>query len=188
MKPTLLLLLAPLAWASTGYAQMPPPPSSAQMWQKSQQTDSARTFTYSRYTLSGKFQVSPQEQAANRPALAVDCIPGKGSAPAGGKFLAANLLAESPLKIVYVEPEEIHGTSYYAKVVVRIRADGAKEEEEKWSAGADKASASISRDTLKRILRAHSISITTDDDHGSQLAMQFEMPDATFVEQACDLK
>jgi len=111
------------------------------------------------------------------PTLAVDCIPGTGSHPSKGRFLAANLLVGITLKIVYVEPEEIHGTSYYPKVAVQFRANDAKEDEEKWSVGAEKTSASIPKDSLKTILRARSIAITADDDHGSPVAMQFDMPD-----------
>ena len=192
MKPNPLLLLAPLALAlalaTFGLAEpAPQQPSSAPGWQPSQKTDTAGTYAYTRFTLVGKYLASPHGQAANRPALALDCIPGQGSHPDKGKFLAANLLVESTLKIVYVEPEEIHGTSYFPKVVVRYRADGAKEEEQKWSAGADKTSASIPKDSLKKILRAHTVAITAADDSGSPVAMQFVMPDAALVEQGCSV-
>jgi hypothetical protein len=188
MKPTPLLLLAPLAWATFGLAEpAPQQPSSAPVWQSSQKADAAGTYTYTRFVLVGKFLASPHGQAAGRPALALDCIPGTGSHPDKGKFLAANLLVESTLKIVYVEPEEIRGTSYFPKVVVRYRTDGAKQEEEKWSAATDKTSASIPRDSLKKILRAHSVAITADDDGGHSVAMQFMMPDAALVEQGCNV-
>jgi hypothetical protein len=187
MKPAPLLLLAPLAWTAFGFAEpAPQQPPAAQVWQQSQKTDTARTYTYTRFTLAGKF-TSPHDPAASRPALAVDCIPGQGSPPARGRFLAANLLVGGTLKIVYVEPEEIRGTSYFPKVVVRYRADSAKDAEEKWSAGTDKTSASIPKDSLKKILRAHTVAITAEDDHGSPVAMQFEMPDAAPVDQGCNV-
>jgi hypothetical protein len=188
MKPTPLLLLAPLAWASIGFAQQPPQqPLSAHAWQQSQNSDAARTYTYQRFTLVGKFLTPPHDQAANRPALAVDCIPGGGSHQSKGKFLAANLLVGSTLKILYVEPEEIRGMSYYPKVAVRYRADDAKDKEDKWSAGGDKTSASIPKDALKEFLRAHTVAIGVDDDRGTQVAMQFDMPDAALVEQSCNV-
>jgi hypothetical protein len=186
MKTTPLLLLAPLACASIGFAQPAQQPASANAWLQSQKSDTAHTYAYQRFTLAGKFLTPPHDQAANPPALAVDCIPGKGSHPKG-KYLAANLLVGSTLKIIYVEPEEIRGTSYFPKVVVRYHADDAKDKEEKWSAGADKTSVAIPKDSLKELLRAHSVSVNMDDDHGSQVAIQFDMPDATLIEQSCNV-
>jgi hypothetical protein len=192
MKPTPLLLLVPLAWVSFGFAQpAPKQPSSAHGWQQSQQNDAARAFTYTRFTLVGKFvtspQVKPPQDVPDIPALTVDCIPGQESHSARGRFLAANLLVGATLKVVYVEPEEIRGTSYFPKVAVRYRTDGAGEEQEKWSPGAEKTSASIPKDALKKILRARTLAITADADRGPQVAMQFDLPDAAPVEEACNV-
>jgi len=186
MKPTPLLLIVSFAAASFGFAQSAPQePSSAHGWQQSQKADTAATFTYTQFTLAGKFLSPPHDKAASRPALVLDCIPGSSSHAAKGRLLGANLLVGMTLKIVYVEPEEIRGTSYYPKVVARYQIDGANAEEDKWTAGTDKTSVAIPKDALKQILRAHSVAITTDDEHGSQVAMQFEIPDSTMVEQGC---
>jgi len=91
------------------------------------------------------------------------------------------------MKIDYVEPLEIHGTSYYPKISIRYRLDDAKEEEEKWAPGPDKASAIIPKDWLKKILRAHTVEISGNNDQGSQLAMQFDLPASTPVEDACNV-
>ena len=188
MKPTPILLLLALAWASLGFTQSTPQQSPARTWRQTQRTDAAKTMTYTRFTLAGKFVSSPQDQAANHPALAVDCIPGKGSDHPKGKYLAASLLVGTALKIVYIEPEEIRGMSYLPKVAVRYRADDAADEEkENWSPGADKTSASIPKDSLKKILRARTLAMTADDEDGSPIAMQFEMPDPTLVEAACNV-
>jgi hypothetical protein len=189
MKPAPLLLLLPLAWISLGFAQSAPQqPPAGHTWRQSQRADAAKTMTYTRFTLTGKFISSPQDQASNRPALAVDCIPGKGSDHPKGKYLAANLLVGTTLKIDYIEPEEIRGMSYLPKVAARYRTDDAADEEkENWSPGADKTSASIPKDSLKKILRAHTFAITADDEHGSPIAMQFDMPDPTLVEASCNV-
>jgi hypothetical protein len=91
------------------------------------------------------------------------------------------------MKVVYVEPEEIHGTSYYPKVVVRYRTDDAKEEEEKWSPGTEKTSVSIPKHSLQKILRARTVAISAPDERGSQIAVRFDMPDPTPVEEACNV-
>ena len=183
MKPTPLVLLVPLAMASLGLNAMTPqqPP----VWRQSQKTDAAAGTTYTRFTLAGKFLKSPQGDVPNRPAIVLDCAPGRGSHPHKGRLLSGNLLVGAPLKIVYVEPEEIHGTSYYPKVSIHYRLDNAKEEIEKWSSGTEKASASIASGALKKMLRAHTVEITADDDHGSPVVMQFDMPDPTPVEAGC---
>ncbi len=188
MKPTPLLLLVPLAWVSPGLAEpVPQQPSSAPVWRQTAITDAVRAITYTRFTLAGKSITSPQDAVSNRSALVVDCIPGTQLHPSKGRFLAANLLAGVAMKVVYVEPEEIHGTSYYPKVVVRYRTDDAKEEEEKWSPGTEKTSVSIPKHSLKRILRARTVAISAPDDHGSQIAVRFDMPDPTPVEEACNV-
>jgi hypothetical protein len=186
MKPITLLLVVALAWAACGFAQTPQTPAAAQVWRQTQETDTARSFNFARYTAVGKF-LGPRSQVANRPALVVDCIPGTGSHADKGKFLAANLLVGTALKIVYVEPEEIHGTSYFPKVAVRYHTDGAKDQEEKWSAGTDKSSAAVPKELLKRFLRARTLAVTADDESGSPIAMQFDLSDPALVAQGCDV-
>jgi hypothetical protein len=187
MKMTSLYYLLLLAWTATGSAQPAAKLSQAPVWRQSQETNSADAYNYTRFTLMGRFTAGRGESAA-RPALAVDCIPGTEAQHPKGRFLAANLLVGSALKVIYVEPSEIHGTSYFPKVVVRYRADeAAKPEKDNWSPGADKASTSVPRDALKAFLRARTVAISADDDHGRQMAMQFDMPDPTPVAEGCNL-
>jgi hypothetical protein len=187
MKPTPLLLLVPLAWASCGFAQQAPPQSAAAHgWQQSQNTDAVRAMTYTRFTLGGKFSNS-QTAAPNRPALVLDCIPAAESGAARGKFLSASLLIGTPLKVLYVEPEEIHGTSYYQKIAVTYHIGDRKDHSEKWSLGTEKMSAALPKNVVKKILRAHSLTVSAEDDAGLPLTMQFDIPDAAAVEAGCNV-
>ena len=183
MKPTPLVLLVALALASFGFSTTAPQEPS--VWRQSQKTSAADRITYTRFTLAGKFLKSPQGDVPNRPSFVLDCVSGKGSRRPKGRLMAGNLLVGTTLKIVYIEPEEIHGTSYYPKVSVRYRMDNAKEELEKWSTGTEKTSASIPVGSLKKMLRAHTVEITADDDRGLPVVMQFDMPDPTPVEAGC---
>jgi hypothetical protein len=194
VKPTSLLLLVALAWAAVGFAQTASPSPAAQhAWHQSQKPDPGGTYTFTRFTLEGKFLGSPQ--GANRPALTVDCIPGTESKRGKPKYLTASLLVGTELKVTYVEPEEIRGTSYYPKVAVSYSTDGGGESaDQNWSLGtdrtpnaapADKDAASIPREALKKMLRAHTVAITADDSHGSPIQMQFDMPDSAALEAAC---
>jgi hypothetical protein len=184
MKSTPFVLLLPLAMASFGFNAMAPqqPP----VWRQSQKNDAAGETTYTRFTLAGKFLKAPQGDVfSNHPSLVLDCAPGRGSHPRKGRLLTGNLLVGTALKILYVEPEEIHGTSYFQKISVRYRLDDAKEETERWSPGTEKASASIPASALKKMLRAHAVELTADDNHGLPVVIQFDMPDPGPVEAAC---
>lgn len=184
MKKTTMYLLL-LAWASAGFAQTATQkPAAAPQWRPSQETNAIEAYTYTRYTLVGRFTASAS-QSADRPALAIDCIPGTGS---DRKYLAANLLVGSALKIIYVEPPEIHGTSYFPKVAVKYRANDAKDlEKDNWAPGTDKSSTSVPRDALKTFLRARTVTIDAENDHGSPIEMQFDMPDPGPVSEGCNL-
>jgi hypothetical protein len=190
MKISALLPLFSLGFASFGFTAMAQQPSA---WQQSQKTDAAAGTEYTRFILAGKFVKSPQGEVPDHPTLALDCVPGKESYRHKSRFVAGNLVVGSPLKIHYVEPEEIHGTSYYPKVSIRYRLDGAKEEVEKWSPGTDKTSASVStsasipEDAVKKMLRAHTVAITAEDAGGLPLVIRFDMPDPALVEEGCNV-
>jgi hypothetical protein len=186
VKRNLLLLLVPLASPTLAIAgPAPQQPSSGLVWQQSERTNTAEAYTFSRFTLVDKFLTPLPDVDPNRPALVVDCIPAKESRRGKGTFLAGNLFVGTTLKIAYVEPEEIRGINYFPMVAVRYHTDNAKDEEQKWSPGSDKTSASIDKHSLKKILRARTFAITADDTRGSQVTMQFDMPDPTLVEEAC---
>jgi hypothetical protein len=186
MKAAPLLLLVPLALVSFGFSAISPQQAStAPMWRQSQKTNPSRGTTYTRFTLEGKFLKAPQGDFPNRPALVLDCAPSRGSRK--GKFVAADILIGPTMKIDYVEPQEIHGTSYYPKISVQYRIDDAKEEEGKWTPGTEKTSATVPKDSLKKILRAHTVELTTEDDRGSRVVMQFDMPNSPPVEEACNV-
>jgi isochorismate synthase EntC len=71
---------------------------------------------------------------------------------------------------------------------VQYRIDDAKEpEKENWTPGTEKTSAAIPKDSLKKILRAQAVDLTVGDDRGSEVAMKFDMPDPTPVEDACNV-
>jgi len=187
MTSTSVLVLVPLLCASLAFsARLPQQSSSEQAWRRTEMTDSGRASTYTRFALTGKFLKRPPGDVTTPPVLAVDCAPRrKGSAQ--GKLITGNLLAGVPLKIDYVEPTEIHGTSYYPKVFVQIRVDDAKPEKRSWNPGRDKTSALFAKYSLKKILHAHTVEITTKDDSGSEVVMQFDIPDSKQVAEGCDV-
>jgi hypothetical protein len=202
MKANLLFLVVPLACPTFGIAaSAPQQPSSVPQWQQSQRTNAVDDFAYSRFTLMGQFVTPPQDSMPNRPAFVLDCIPADESPRGKDTLLVGNLLVGTNLKVMYVESEEIpsgiSGMFYFPKIAVRYRIDNAKKEEQdqwwptsarpayQWSASSDKTSASIPKHSLKEILRARSVAITTSDDHGRKIVVRFDMPDPTLVEKVC---
>jgi hypothetical protein len=186
MKQLQALFLVPLALFFTisisTFAQQPPATPQTQGWHQTQLTSGNAAV---RFVLSGKFLKGPTSEVTNRPALAMDCGKGRGS---GGKFVAGTLLVGAPLKIEYVEPTEIHGTSYFQKVFAQLRVDDGKVEKRTWTPGKEKTSAVFGKYTLKKILHAHTVEITVKDEGGTELVMQFDIPDSSSVAQACGEK
>ena len=185
MKSTPLLTLVPLLWASLGFTTTAQQQSSSsgQAWRQTQVTEGPAS---TRFSLTGKFLKRPAGDVSNPPVLAIDCGRGRGSK---GKLINGNLQVGVPLKINYVEPTEIHGTSYYPKVFVQVRVDDeAKKDKRQWTPGKDKTSAVFSKYSLKKMLSAHIVEISTQDDAGNDVVMQFDVPsDSKAVAVACDV-
>jgi hypothetical protein len=185
MKPASMFLLVPLACGAFAFsAAVPQQAGVAQDWRQTERTDAVRG-AYTRYSLAGKFLKTAPGDASNRPSLVVDCSPNNRSGKP--KFVRGTLVVGDPLKIDWVEPEEIKGISYFPKVLVVYRLDDAKQDKEDWSPANDKTSATFSKGSLEKMLRAHTVEISAEDARGSQVAMQFDMPGGTVVEQGCDV-
>jgi hypothetical protein len=186
MKATSVFLFVPLALASVALpAKTLQPQSSSQGWKLTQKTDAIHD-AYTRFTLVGKFLKSPQgDDTSNRPAMVVDCSSYNRSHKS--KFWRGSLAVGDPLKIDWVEPEQIEVTSYYPKVAVVYRLNDGKEDKENWTPGTNKTSASFPKSSLQKILRARTLELTAEDNHGLHVVMQFDMPDPTQVEQTCDV-
>ena len=97
--------------------------TSAPAWQQSLRNDPSRDYAYTRFTLPGRFVKPAADAATPAPTLTLDCVTARDSHPLTGRVLAANVSAGSALKVVYVEPLEIHGTSYFCLLYTSDAAD-----------------------------------------------------------------
>ncbi|MGD0545934.1 MAG: hypothetical protein ABSB65_16130 [Candidatus Acidiferrales bacterium] len=185
MKPASILLILPLAFASFAFSAPTPQEPSTKEWRQTQRTDPVRG-EYTRYTLVGKFLQAPSGDSTSRPSLVVDC--GTYNRSHKSKFFRGTLVVGDPLKIDWVEPEEIHGIDYFPKVDVVYRLNDAKEDKEQWTPSTDKTSASFSKGSLEKMLHAHTVEITAKDKSGSPISMQFDLPDASVLEQGCEVE
>jgi hypothetical protein len=163
------------------------PATSGTQWRRTEKDDPNRNRTLVQFTLRGQFLKPPRAEAPNRPAILVSCTPNERNA-SEGRFADAQILVGSPLKIDYVEPLQLTtGNSYNLKVTVQLRVDDAKDRERQWPASADKSSASIPKDVVKEILRAHAVVMTVREKDAAEVEMHFDMPDPSLVEKACDI-
>jgi hypothetical protein len=161
--------------------------TSAIQWRRTEKDDPSRSRTLIQFTLRGTFVKPPRAQASNRPAILVSCTPNERDA-SEGRFENAQILVGSPVKIDYVEPLQLTtGNSYNLKVTVQLRIDDEKDRERQWPAGADKSSASIPKDAVKEMLRAHAVVMTVHEKDAGDVEMHFDMPDPSQVEKACDI-
>jgi hypothetical protein len=135
--------------------------------------------------LAGEFVKAPADDDSSRPLLVVDCNSYNRSHKP--KFFRGTLVVGDPLKIDWVEPDQIEGISYFPKVAVVYRLNDAKEEQENWTPSTSKTSASFPKGSLEKMLRAHTVEITAEDKSGAPITMQFDMPDSTPIEKGCDV-
>jgi hypothetical protein len=185
MKPASVFLLVPLVCVSLAFSAVTPQqPPSAQGWWKTQRTDPYRGM-YTRFSLVGKFVKAPAGDDSGRPSLVVDCSSYNRSHKP--KFFRGTLVVGDPLKIDWVEPDQIEGISYFPKVAVVYRLNDAKEDQENWTPSTNKTSASFPKGSLEKMLRANTVEITAEDKSGAPIVMQFDIPDSTTVEQGCDV-
>lgn len=168
------------------FAQQSTPP--AQKWRQSQKPDSVRGISYTQFTLAGKFVKWPSGDASNRPTIEVDCTPSESGRESRRQFMRAYLLVGVPLKTKYVEPEEIkQGISYFPLINVAYAPDSGKQRREQWSPGPEKTSATIEKASLQRMLDAHTVVISVDEDRAGEVTMQFDIPDSAALAETCDL-
>jgi hypothetical protein len=185
MKTASILLILPLAVASFAFSAVTRQEPSTHEWRQTQRTDPVRG-EYTRYTLVGKFLQAPSGDSTSRPSLVVDC--GTYNRSHKSKFFRGTLVVGDPLKIDWVEPEQIEGISYFPKVDVVYRLNDAKQDKEQWTPSTDKTSASFSKGSLEKMLYAHTVEITAQDKSGSPVSMQFDLPDATSLEKGCEVE
>lgn len=177
----------PSSAAPSAQSSSPASPTSTAQWRRTEKDDPNRGRTLIQFTLRGQFVKPPRAEVSNRPAILVSCAPNERNA-SEGRFSDAELLVGFVVKIDYVEPLELTtGTSYNRDVTVRLRIDDAKDRERQWPAGADKSSASIPKDAVKEMLRAHAVVMTVHEKDAAEVEMHFDMPDPSQVEKACDI-
>jgi hypothetical protein len=182
--PLFLLLLAVIAFAVAVPAQQPS--ASTRTWQQAERIDNNRVINETQFTLAGRFLDPPHGNVSAPPTLMLACEPSDRKRE--GKYISGQLQVGAPLKIVFVEPDEIHGTSYFPEVNVTYRVDSEKPQDVQWPPRTDKTSISLDKEAARKILRGHAVVITVHEAFDSQVVMQFDFPESAEVLQTCGIR
>jgi hypothetical protein len=157
-------------------------------WQQSDKTDPNRAISTIQFTLFGRFTDPPRGSVPGPPSIVLVCEPSDHKRAGTGKYINGYVQVGSPLKVDYVEPSEIHGTSYYPEVPVNFRVDNEKPQDTKWPPRSDKTSIALDKDAAKKLLHGREVVISTTEPFESQIVMHFDVPDSTAVFTTCGIR
>lgn len=171
----------------------------AQTWTKTEKSDPLRDTHFVQYSLEGKYLTPPRNAPADAtPGIVVRCVPG-GSHKRGmgwhsyGKFLEGYIFAGGVV--------DTHVSSD-ASISVRVefRLDNGKLQEGRWSHSTDYSSIFFGKTELNTLLYGHflehkentnpqvrKIVLGVPEFLGAEVVMQFDMPDAAEMGDACDV-
>jgi hypothetical protein len=161
-------------------------------WGREEKTDPLRDRAYSQFTLTGKFLTAPT-QATEPPVFIVNCIPGNHHKIYGGfingKFLDA-----------YVSARGVLDRTPKGHVAIQYRLDDGKMHTEYWGADTDGTSAFLPDVELNTIFYGHftkhkegtnppvhKVVMGMHENVGTEIVIQFDMPDPDQVADACGL-
>jgi hypothetical protein len=162
-------------------------------WEREEKTDPLRGTAYSQFTLTGKFLTRPTQATTEAPVLFVKCLPGDHRKIHGGfingRFLDAYVIAGAVLD-----------RTPKGHVAVQYRLDDGKMHTEYWGAGTDDSAAFAPDVELNTILYGHfmkhkegtnppvhKVVMGMHENVGTEIVIQFDMPDPDQVADACGL-
>ena len=173
-------------------------------WQREEKTDPLRGNTFSQFSLAGKFLTPPRNAPNANPTMIVRCVPGKDKrGHTNGKF-----------KEGYIFVGRVTDTSVSengnSTVAVQFRLDDGKLQSESWGRSTDFSSIFFTHPNcplcgsgypiFANLLYGHAmyhkensnpqvrkVVIGVSEYLGGEIVMQFDMPDATEVAEACGI-
>jgi hypothetical protein len=198
LKEPATALFIGLFFATVALGQTPP------QWHREQKTDPARGVSFTQFSLTGKFLTPPQNSSPTNPAMFIRCIPvSNHHGHTKGKFLEGYIWVGGHINYDVSET----GTSF---VPVEFRLDDGKLQSERWGRSADPSAVFFADPTCASCEKGYEvfanllygrrefrkqdanpqvrkIVIGVDELLGSEIVMQFDLPDATEVAEACGI-
>lgn len=167
--------------------------AAAQIWKKAERSDPLRGTQFLHYSLDGKYLTPPRNAAADAaPAIIVRCVPGaRAHGHLRGKFLEGYIFVGG-----VVDTHIVYDAS--ARASVELRLDDRKLEDAYWGHSTDFSSLFFGSTDLNNLLYSHllyhkentspqvrKIVLGVPEFLGGEVVMQFDMPDAAEVGDAC---
>jgi hypothetical protein len=194
MKNLLAVATLTLAASGTAYSQT--------AWQRSVVDDPLRKTSYVQFVLQGKYLVAPKtQQPGEFPTLVVQCSAKphtRGHWLMNGSFLAGYLVPGAVVNSQVIVREGLLGTSFPVVVPVAYRLDEGKLQAENWHTSTDRSAAFFGSTTFNNLLyghllphkentneQVHKVIIGLNEAFAAEVQIQFDMPDATEVAEAC---
>ena len=169
------------------------PAASGPQWQSSKKSDPSSGTRNIQFTLAGRFLTPPKSGSSDHPTLVVSCNPDRHVRGPLGNFVSASLNTGAPVKIDYIEPEEIKaGNSYNRKVIVQYRVNDGKAENAQWPPNSDSTGPSLDKDAVKKLIYdrktpTRRVEISANENEAGQIVMQFDMPDPREMANTCGI-
>jgi hypothetical protein len=195
MKRPILVAMLNLVTLGNAHSQI--------AWQRSTVNDPLRKASFTQFILQGKYLAAPTTQKPGElPALVVRCSAGTHSVGyhifVNGTFLAGYLVTGTIVNSEVTIHEGVFGTSFPVVVPVMFRLDEGKLQTENWNTSTDRSAAFFGSITLNNLLYGHiyrhkentteqvrKAIIGLDETFAGEVQIQFDMPDATGVAEAC---
>src|SRR5260370_31164929 len=172
-------------------------------WQRQEMSDPLRGTKFSQFSLDGKFLTPPRDKPNAAPTMIVRCISGKDNhGHTNGKFL------NGYVHVGGVMNSEVSENGN-AVAGVEFRLDDGKLQSESWGRSTDFSSIFFKRacsvcgsgyDIFANLLyghamyhkensnpQVHKVVVGVSEYLGGEVVMQFDMPDATEVGEACGI-
>jgi hypothetical protein len=184
----------------------------AQSWGKNAVSDPLRETSFVRFTLTGKFLVPPRRSSLAKPAIVVECQPGRHNfTRTKGHFLAGWIDTGAVLDSVVSQsgspPQLESGATLPDVVQVEYRRDGEKKlQEDSWPTAQNATSAYLSMPpfcgggctlaellyghivpSAEKLAPVHKLIIGLPEYQGGEIEMQFDIPDPREVGDTCGI-
>jgi hypothetical protein len=189
-------------------ADAPATPTIPTTWQRMEKTDPLRGITYTQFSLAGKFLTAPTNSPNAIPVMIVHCTPGRDKK--GNRGYTNGKFKDGYIHVGSVMDSSVDegGASF---VYAKFRLDDGKLQTEQWGRSKNFSAIFFSHptcgllcgggyDIFANLLYGHAIYhkentnpqvrkvvIGVDEYLGGEVVMQFDMPDATDVAEACGI-
>lgn len=142
--------------------------ASAQSWTKRENKDALTGETSLQFGIQGKFLTAPQHGKLDQPVLSLIC--------SAGKLKSVGVGIGAPVDLIELD-----------RTIVKYRRDDGEPKEDAWMVSSDLSSVEPFADTISQMLPARKLVLATSELQGSNIVIEFDLPEMTEVVIQCGL-